>query len=291
MAAFPGGGNALRFPDQPTGQYGTNNTQQLAGVTTADWRLFFGDPKARRAQGPARPAVCRRNARPHAGADRHQRLWPVQARELRAAGARANATAQRAHGCARRRAAAGRPTGRVAGTQDAYKGSLPYMTNLIITLVTDEDMWPTKIALPFRLTEGEMEIVWDEIIFNNSLLGPVPEEGVSRLVTQQARCHTTRHYTNTLRRMAFARAGERAARPLRALRAGADAGARLHAHGQGAHVLPHEPGADPQRHPRDGVHRRAGGVPGVQAARRRRLRQVPLPADRLAPRQRARPGG
>jgi len=46
-------------------------------------------------------------------------------------------------------------------------------------------MWPTKIALPFRLTEGEMEIVWDEIVFNNSLLGPVPEEGVSRLVTQQ----------------------------------------------------------------------------------------------------------
>ena len=48
-------------------------------------------------------------------------------------------------------------------------------------------MWPTRIALPFRLSEGEMEIVWDEIHFNNSLLGPVPEEGVSRLVTQQAR--------------------------------------------------------------------------------------------------------
>ena len=27
--------------------------------------------------------------------------------------------------------------------------------------------------------------VWDEIHFNNHLLGPVPEEGVSRLVTQQ----------------------------------------------------------------------------------------------------------
>ena len=70
---------------------------------------------------------------------------------------------------------------------DAYKGSNPFLTNIIIQLVSDEDMWPTRVALPFRVTEGEMEIVWDEIHFNNSLLGPVPEEGVSRLVTQQVR--------------------------------------------------------------------------------------------------------
>ena len=30
-----------------------------------------------------------------------------------------------------------------------------------------------------------MEISWDQIIFDNTLLGQVPEEGVSRLVTQQ----------------------------------------------------------------------------------------------------------
>ena len=30
-----------------------------------------------------------------------------------------------------------------------------------------------------------MEIAWDQIIFDNTLLGQVPEEGVSRLVTQQ----------------------------------------------------------------------------------------------------------
>ena len=68
---------------------------------------------------------------------------------------------------------------------DAYKGSNIFLTNIIIQLVSDEDMWPTRIALPFRVTEGEQEIVWDEIHFNNALLGPVPEEGVSRLVTQQ----------------------------------------------------------------------------------------------------------
>ena len=42
-----------------------------------------------------------------------------------------------------------------------------------------------KIALPWRLTETEMEIAWDQLIFDNTLLGQVPEEGVSRLVTQQ----------------------------------------------------------------------------------------------------------
>ena len=41
------------------------------------------------------------------------------------------------------------------------------------------------MALPWRLTESEMEIAWDQIIFDNTLLGQVPEEGVSRLVTQQ----------------------------------------------------------------------------------------------------------
>ncbi len=68
---------------------------------------------------------------------------------------------------------------------DAYKGSVPYMTQLMIHVIQDEDLWPTKVVLPIRITENEMEVAWDEVIFNNHLLGPVPEEGVSRLVTQQ----------------------------------------------------------------------------------------------------------
>jgi hypothetical protein len=67
---------------------------------------------------------------------------------------------------------------------DAYKGSNPYMTTIIIQLISQEDLWPVQIALPFRFTESENEIVWDEIHFSNHLLGPVPEEGISRLVTQ-----------------------------------------------------------------------------------------------------------
>lgn len=68
---------------------------------------------------------------------------------------------------------------------DAYKGHSVYLTNVMITLITQADMWPASVALPFRVTEGEMSIHWNELIFNNHLLEPVPEEGVSRLVTQQ----------------------------------------------------------------------------------------------------------
>jgi len=67
---------------------------------------------------------------------------------------------------------------------EAYKGSNMFMTQLMITVIKDEDLWPTRVVLPIRITESEQEIAWDEVVFNNHLLGPVPEEGVSRLVTQ-----------------------------------------------------------------------------------------------------------
>jgi len=67
---------------------------------------------------------------------------------------------------------------------DAYRGPSPYMTQIIIKIVTDTDLWPVQIALPFRLTEESQEIQWDEIRFSNELMGPVPEEGVSRLISQ-----------------------------------------------------------------------------------------------------------
>ena len=68
---------------------------------------------------------------------------------------------------------------------NVYKGYNPYLTNIMIEFVTEEDLVPTKILLPLRETYNETMIVWDEYHFNNALLGPVPEEGVSRLVTQQ----------------------------------------------------------------------------------------------------------
>ena len=68
---------------------------------------------------------------------------------------------------------------------DVYKGSNPYLTNVMITIIEDEQLVPTRILLPIRQTQNETSVTWDEFHFKNALLGAVPEEGVSRLVTQQ----------------------------------------------------------------------------------------------------------
>jgi hypothetical protein len=68
---------------------------------------------------------------------------------------------------------------------DVYKGSNPYLTNIILTIISDEQLIPTRILMPIRQTENETSITWDEFHFNEAVLGAVPEEGVSRLVTQQ----------------------------------------------------------------------------------------------------------
>ena len=68
---------------------------------------------------------------------------------------------------------------------EAYKGTNPYLSNILITLIREDDMWPGKVALPFFVDENNMEIVWDEMHFTNHLLANVPEEGVSRLVSQE----------------------------------------------------------------------------------------------------------
>eukprot|EP00854_Cymbomonas_tetramitiformis_P032935 gene32935-42006_t len=64
---------------------------------------------------------------------------------------------------------------------EAYLGYSPYMTNVMINLIKTEDMWPTAV-LPYRETKDTSTIRWDEIHFNRHFLGPVPEEGVSRLI-------------------------------------------------------------------------------------------------------------
>lgn len=39
-------------------------------------------------------------------------------------------------------------------------GSNPFITRILIQLITEDDMWVTRRALPFRFTEGEMEVAW-----------------------------------------------------------------------------------------------------------------------------------
>lgn len=41
---------------------------------------------------------------------------------------------------------------------DAYSGSIPYMTQLMIHIIAEEDLWPTKTVAPIRVTESEMEV-------------------------------------------------------------------------------------------------------------------------------------
>jgi hypothetical protein len=68
---------------------------------------------------------------------------------------------------------------------EAYDGPNPFITRILIQLITEDDMWITRIALPFRFTEGEMEVAWNEWHFNNHGMDNVPEEGVSRLLSSQ----------------------------------------------------------------------------------------------------------
>ena len=72
---------------------------------------------------------------------------------------------------------------------EVYKGNNPYLTNVMLRIIDDEQLIPTKLLLPIRQAGNDTSITWDEFHFNNTLLGPVPEEGVSRLVTQQVSEH------------------------------------------------------------------------------------------------------
>lgn len=79
---------------------------------------------------------------------------------------------------------------------EAYYGANPFMTKLLVQLITEQDLWITRRALPFRQTEGEMEVAWNVWQFNNHAMDPVPEEGVSRLLSsemQERRGHYVRY--------------------------------------------------------------------------------------------------
>lgn len=45
---------------------------------------------------------------------------------------------------------------------DAYKGSNLYLTNIMLNLIQEEDLIPTRILLPMRVTQNETSVTWDE---------------------------------------------------------------------------------------------------------------------------------
>lgn len=77
-----------------------------------------------------------------------------------------------------------------------YKGKNLFLRDTIDGLIMDaSDRWYTTVALPWAQTD-QLHLIWNEWHFNTSLVGRVPHEGISRLVTsskKQFRDHVVRH--------------------------------------------------------------------------------------------------
>jgi hypothetical protein len=66
---------------------------------------------------------------------------------------------------------------------EAYFGDQKSISQLVITRIAKSEMWPIQVLLPWKKWEGGREIHWDVWTFNDHLLGRVPEQSTSRLVT------------------------------------------------------------------------------------------------------------
>jgi hypothetical protein len=62
-------------------------------------------------------------------------------------------------------------------------------THVILTRLRLADMWPTQIALPWKLHTGPLEWEWDVWTFNNSYLERLPEEAVARYMTNSRKTY------------------------------------------------------------------------------------------------------
>ncbi len=68
---------------------------------------------------------------------------------------------------------------------DAFVGPNKFLTHIIITQITQTDLFPLRYMFPWLRHEDSMNFTWDRIIFDDAMLGRTPEEGVSRLLTQR----------------------------------------------------------------------------------------------------------
>ena len=68
---------------------------------------------------------------------------------------------------------------------EAFTGSSPTLSKLIIHTITNNDTYVFQYCLPFK-HRPQIAIQWDEIHFNDHLLDRLPNEGVASLVTQYA---------------------------------------------------------------------------------------------------------
>ena len=71
----------------------------------------------------------------------------------------------------------------------AYEGRNKRLEDILDFMIREEDEFYTRELLPWEYTD-DLHIVWDVWKFNRTLADVVPEQGISRLVTQENERHT-----------------------------------------------------------------------------------------------------
>ena len=71
----------------------------------------------------------------------------------------------------------------------AYEGRNKRLEDILDFMIRKEDEFYTRDLLPWEYTD-DIHIVWDVWKFNRTLADVVPEQGISRLVTQESERHT-----------------------------------------------------------------------------------------------------
>lgn len=71
----------------------------------------------------------------------------------------------------------------------AYEGKNKRLEDILDFMIRTEDEFYTRDLLPWEFTD-DIHIVWDVWKFNRTLADVVPEQGISRLVTQESERHT-----------------------------------------------------------------------------------------------------
>ena len=71
----------------------------------------------------------------------------------------------------------------------AYEGRNKRLEDVLDFMIREEDEFYTRDLLPWEYTE-DLSITWDVWRFNRTLADVVPEQGISRLVTQESERHT-----------------------------------------------------------------------------------------------------
>jgi hypothetical protein len=72
----------------------------------------------------------------------------------------------------------------------AFHGNNVFLSSLIVNMISLDDQWPIREALPWRKNNLALTISWDKWIFDNHLLGRNPEQSVPRLLTSHREVRT-----------------------------------------------------------------------------------------------------